>query len=118
MCIDANPPWHEGVRKISLIRLDAIGYGVLAVYVCKAYALGLQPRRWLAAAGALGLVVAWLVYLATAIDTSLVARTLLFAIVSASFAALLPLAACGVSRHGHARSLRCASSRYGPTRST
>jgi len=91
--LDANPPWHEGVRKISLIRLDAIGYGVLAVYLCKAYRLGLQPRRWLAAAGALGLVVAWLVYLATAIDTSLVARTLLFAIVSASFAALLPLAA-------------------------
>jgi len=91
--IDVNPSWHEGVRKVSLIRLDAIGYGVLAVYVCKAYALDLRSRRWLAVAGAVGLAVAWLVYLATTIDTSLVARTLLFAIVSASFAALLPLAA-------------------------
>jgi peptidoglycan/LPS O-acetylase OafA/YrhL len=91
--IDANPPWHEGVRKVSLIRLDAIGYGVLAVYLCKAYALSVRSRRWLAAAGALGLIAAWLMYLATTIDTSLVARTLLFALVSASFAALLPLAA-------------------------
>jgi peptidoglycan/LPS O-acetylase OafA/YrhL len=41
----------------------------------------------------LGLVAAWLLYLATSIDTSVVARTVLFAIVSASFAALLPLAA-------------------------
>ena len=91
--IDANPPWHEGVRKVSLIRLDAIGYGVLAVYLCKAYALKLPSRRWLAVGGAVGLVAAWLMYLTTSIDTSIAARTLLFAIVSASFAALLPLAA-------------------------
>ena len=91
--IDANPDWHEGVRKISLIRLDAIGYGVLAVYLCKAYAPSVSSRRWLAVGGAVGLVAAWLVYLATSIDTSIVARTLLFAIVSASFAAILPLAA-------------------------
>lgn len=90
--IDANPPWHEGVRKVSLIRLDAIGYGVLAVYACKAYALSLRARRWLAVAGVLGLVAAWLLYVATTIDTSLVARTVLFSVVSASFAALLPLA--------------------------
>jgi peptidoglycan/LPS O-acetylase OafA/YrhL len=91
--IDANPPWDEGVRKLSLIRLDAIGYGVLAVYLCKAYALTLAARRRLAVAGALGLAAAWALYLATAIDTSLAARTLLFTIVSASFAAMLPLAA-------------------------
>lgn len=91
--IDTNPPWHEGVRKVSLIRLDAIGYGVLAVYLCKAYALDLQSRRWLAVGGALGLIAAWILYLATSIDTSVVARTLLFTVVSASFAALLPLAA-------------------------
>ncbi|HET7097316.1 MAG TPA: acyltransferase [Casimicrobiaceae bacterium] len=90
--LDANPPWHEGVRKISLIRLDAIGYGVLAVYLCKAYALTLGARRRFAVAGALGLLAAWALYLATAIDTSVVARTLLFSIVSASFAAMLPLA--------------------------
>jgi peptidoglycan/LPS O-acetylase OafA/YrhL len=93
--IDGNPPWHEGVRKVSLIRLDAIGYGVLAVYLCKAYALSLRARRWLAVAGALGLVAAgllYLLYLATKIDTSLVARTVLFSVVSVSFAALLPLA--------------------------
>src|SRR4029078_2560390 len=77
--IDANPDWHEGVRKISLIRLDAIGYGVLAVYLCKAYAPSVSSRRWLAVGGAVGLVAAWLVYLATSIDTSIVARTLLFA---------------------------------------
>jgi peptidoglycan/LPS O-acetylase OafA/YrhL len=91
--LDGNPTWDEGVRKVSLIRLDAIGYGVLAVYACKAYTLDLRARRWLAAAGALGLFAAWLIYLATTIDTSLVARTLLFTVVSASFAALLPLAA-------------------------
>ena len=91
--LDANPPWHEGVRKISLIRLDAIGYGVLAVYLCKAYALTLAARRRLAVAGALGLLAAWALYLATTIDTSLLARTLLFTLVSASFAAMLPLAA-------------------------
>ena len=90
--IDANPPWHEGVRKISLIRLDAIGYGVLAVYLCKAYALTLAARRRLAVAGVLGLLAVWALYLATTIDTSVVARTLLFSIVSASFAAMLPLA--------------------------
>src|SRR5215470_8249665 len=90
--IDANPPWHEGVRKISLIRLDSIGYGVLAVYLCKAYALTLAARRRLAVAGVVGLLGAWALYLAATIDTSLVARTLLFSIVSASFAAMLPLA--------------------------
>jgi peptidoglycan/LPS O-acetylase OafA/YrhL len=91
--VDANPSFDEGVRKIVLIRLDAIGYGVLAVYLCKAYALTLVARRRLAVAGVLGLLAAWALYLATAIDTSVAARTLLFTMVSASFAALLPLAA-------------------------
>jgi peptidoglycan/LPS O-acetylase OafA/YrhL len=91
--IDADPTWDEGVRKVSLIRLDAIGYGALAVYLCKVYALGLKLRRWLALFGALGLAAACVVYLTLAIDTSIFARTGLFSLVSVSFAALLPLAA-------------------------
>jgi len=90
--IDTDPAWDEGVRKVSLIRLDAIGYGVLAVYFCKAFAPNLSARRWLAGLGAIGLVAACVGYLVSAVDVSFFARTTLFSVVSASFAAMLPLA--------------------------
>jgi peptidoglycan/LPS O-acetylase OafA/YrhL len=90
--VSFDPTWHEGVRKVSAIRLDAIGYGVLAVYFCKSFAPDGRTRRRLAALGALGLAGACAVCLATPIDTSLFARTVVFSLVSASFAALLPAA--------------------------
>lgn len=88
-----QPTWDEGVRKISVIRLDSIGYGVIAVYMCKNYPVTDRRAAWLALGGVVAIAASAWLYLALPRDTSVFARSLLFSLVSAAFAALLPWAA-------------------------
>ena len=89
-----QPEWDLAVRMVALVRMDAIGYGVLAVLLYR-HAGGFTRRhaRAIACAGAAGLALGMVLYFSLARDTSLFARTGLFSLISASFAALLPAAA-------------------------
>jgi peptidoglycan/LPS O-acetylase OafA/YrhL len=89
-----DPNWGLALRMVSIARLDAIAWGVLAVLLCR------TPGRWvvrharaLALAGTLGSALAVAAYLGLDRDTSLFARTGLFSLISLSFAAFLPAAA-------------------------
>lgn len=88
-----DPNWDLSLRMVAVARMDAIAWGVLAMLLCR------TPRRMtasrasmLAAAGALGSVLAIGLYLVLPKDTDLFARTLWFSLMSASFAAFLPAA--------------------------
>ena len=89
-----QPEWDLAVRMVTLARMDAIGYGVLAVLLYD-HAGGFARRhaRAIACTGAAGLALAIALYFALPRDTDLFARTGLFSLISASFAALLPAAA-------------------------
>ena len=89
-----QPEWDLALRMVALVRLDAIGYGVLAVLLYEH--AGQTVRRnaaAIAAIGAIGLALAIVLYFDLPKDTDLFARTGLFSLISASFAALLPVAA-------------------------
>ena len=88
-----NPHWDEAVRMVALVRLDAIAYGVVAMLLCRRP--GGMPRRIvgaLACAGVLGTALSIWLYLTLPKDTDWFARTGLFSLISASFAAFLPAA--------------------------
>jgi peptidoglycan/LPS O-acetylase OafA/YrhL len=87
-----DPAWDEGVRKVALIRLDCIVYGVVASYVCRRWVLTSAQRRGAAVGGVALAIASSSLFLTGALDTSAVARTVFFAVTSAGFAALLPLA--------------------------
>jgi peptidoglycan/LPS O-acetylase OafA/YrhL len=88
-----NAEWDMGVRKVALIRLDCIIYGVIAAYACRRWTVG-RGVRWALALG--GVVLAsyasWLLGVGWVRHSALV-RALFFSAVPAAFAALLPLAA-------------------------
>lgn len=89
-----DPNWDLSLRMVSLVRMDAIAYGVLAMLLVRV-PHGMAPRRakLLAWCGVLGSALAITLYLALPKDTDLFARTGLFSLISASFAAFLPAAA-------------------------
>ncbi len=91
--LHGNPTWDEGVRKVTLVRLDAIAYGVVAVLLYRRYRPGLKTAGVVAALGLAGIAICAWAYLALPRDTSFFARTLLFNLISISFAALLPIGA-------------------------
>lgn len=86
-----GPDW-DGVRMVSLVRLDAIAYGVAAVWLIRT-GLSVRAARWLAVIGGVGVAASVLWYLTLPRDTNAVAQIGLFSLIPASFAALLPLAA-------------------------
>ena len=88
-----DPAWDAGVRKITLLRLDAIGFGVLAIYLVKRCPAIDRYRGMLALAGVLLAVLAAGAFLGLARDTSVFARSALFTLTSLAFALLLPWAA-------------------------
>lgn len=87
-----DPAWDAGVRKLTVLRLDSIAYGVLMVWLLR------NAPRLHAASGALSLLgLAALggstaLYFGTDLDSSLMARSLLFSSCSLGFALLLPTA--------------------------
>jgi peptidoglycan/LPS O-acetylase OafA/YrhL len=89
-----DPNWDISLRMVSAVRLDAIAYGVLAMLLYRARD-GFVRRHALAiaAAGAAGTALSVVLYLTLQKDFDLFARTGLFSLISASFAAFLPLAA-------------------------
>lgn len=89
-----DPNWDLAVRMVSVVRLDAIAYGVLTVLLYRRRGTTSPARaQALAFAGAVGLAAAIFLYLTVPKDFDLFARTGLFSLISASFAAFLPLAA-------------------------
>ena len=92
--VTQQPAWDLAVRMVALVRMDAIGYGVLAVLLYDhADRFARRHARAIASAGAAGLAIAITLYFVLPKDTDLFARTGLFSLISASFAALLPIAA-------------------------
>ena len=89
-----DPDWDLALRMVSLVRMDAIAYGVLAMLLVRAPRT-MSPRtaNLLAWCGAAGSTLAIVLYLVLPKDTDLFARTGLFSLISASFAAFLPAAA-------------------------
>jgi peptidoglycan/LPS O-acetylase OafA/YrhL len=85
-----DPQWDMGVRKVVLLRLDCIVYGVIAAYACRRWVLGRTARSLLAVAGVL--VAGYAVWLLTIgwVVASPLWRALFFAGLPAGFAALLP----------------------------
>jgi len=88
-----DPSWDMGVRKVVLLRLDSIVYGIIAAYACKRWRLAPFARSGLAAAG---MVVAgyalWLLSIGW-VQASPLWRALFFSMLPAGLAMLLPLAA-------------------------
>ncbi|MEZ5464572.1 MAG: acyltransferase [Lysobacteraceae bacterium] len=87
-----DPGWDEGVRKVTLVRLDAIAYGVLAIVAVRRFRPGERAVKLIALAGAAGVAICVTSFLTLSRDTDLFARTLLFNLIPLSFAAFLPLA--------------------------
>jgi peptidoglycan/LPS O-acetylase OafA/YrhL len=90
-----DPSWDEGVRKIVLLRFDAIGLGVLMAYLHhEGYFAKRSVRRWLGLAGALLLSVSMAVSFAAIftgqVDTSYFTRTWLLFICPLGAALTLP----------------------------
>ncbi len=100
--LHGNPDWDAGVRKVTLVRLDAIAYGVLAIVLVRRFRPGLRTSALIAACGLVGTALSVWICLAWARDTSFFARTFLFNLIPLSFAAFLPIAAhwkrCGLPR--------------------
>lgn len=91
--LHGDPSWDEGVRKVTLVRLDAIAYGVLAVLLYRRHRPDLRTAGVIAALGLVGIALGMACYLGLPRDSSVFARTLLFNLISISSAALLPLGA-------------------------
>jgi peptidoglycan/LPS O-acetylase OafA/YrhL len=91
--LHVDPDWDEGVRKVTLVRLDAIAYGVLAIVIVRRFAPGIRICAGIAGAGLIGTIASVAVCLAMPRDSSFFARSFLFNLIPLSFAAFLPLAA-------------------------
>jgi len=89
-----DPGWDLSVRMVTLVRMDAIAYGVLVMLWFRNPA-GIVRRfsGVIAAAGTIGIAVAAYLFLTLPKDTDFFARTGLFSLISASFAMFLPAAA-------------------------
>lgn len=88
-----QPDWDEGVRKVALLRLDAIAYGVVTVLWFRHSRPTMRTASRVALLGGLGVAFCMAAYLLLPRDQSFFARTFLFNLISISFAALLPFAA-------------------------
>ena len=89
-----DPGWDLSVRMVTLVRMDAIAYGVLLMLWFRNPA-GIARRfsGTLAIAGTIGIALAAYLFLTVPRDTDFFARTGLFSLISASFAMFLPAAA-------------------------
>lgn len=87
-----HPDWDMGVRKVTLLRLDAITYGIVAAYACRRWRLRPEVRIGLALGGvALAGRAIWLL-VSGWVNTSPLSRACFFSEMPMGLAALLPLA--------------------------
>jgi peptidoglycan/LPS O-acetylase OafA/YrhL len=85
-----RPAFDAGVRKVTLIRLDAILYGVIATYACRRWAIGIGVRRALAAGGlAIAGVAIWMLA-SGRVNTDPWTRAAFFSVMPLGLAATLP----------------------------
>lgn len=91
--LHGDPNWDAGVRKVTIVRLDAIAYGVLAIVLVRRTHLSMRAVAAIACAGLVGTAFCVWICLAWPRDTSFFARTFLFNLIPLSFAAFLPIAA-------------------------
>jgi peptidoglycan/LPS O-acetylase OafA/YrhL len=93
-----NPPFDAGVRKVTLIRLDAILYGVIATYACRRWTVGIGMRRALAGGGlAIAGVAIWMLA-SGRVNTDPWTRAVFFSVMPLGLAATLPLPAVATGR--------------------
>lgn len=88
-----DPAWDAGVRKVVFIRLDAFIYGAAAMYWHRYCSPTQQQIRSLFVAGLIGCALSVILVFSFDRDHDFFSRTLLFSLVLASFAAMLPKAA-------------------------
>src|SRR4029078_6026857 len=86
--------WDQAVRMVALVRLDAIAYGALALVLYRHRdGIARLHANMTAGVGCVGMAIGIALYLTLPKDTDLFARTGLFSLFSASFAAFLSAAA-------------------------
>jgi peptidoglycan/LPS O-acetylase OafA/YrhL len=89
-----DPGWDLSVRMVTLVRMDAIAYGVLVMlWFRDPNGIARRFSGTLAAAGAIGIALCAYLFLTLPRDSDFFARTGLFSLISASFAMFLPAAA-------------------------
>ncbi len=86
-----DPSWDSGVKKLAILRVDAIAFGLAAVAAMRLWPGWIKAQqRGLAATGGVVIVLsAWLTY-ASAIDDSVPARVFAFSLNGMGCALLLP----------------------------
>jgi peptidoglycan/LPS O-acetylase OafA/YrhL len=93
-----DPAFDAGVRKVTLIRLDAILYGVIATYACRRWTIAIGLRRALAAGGlAIAGVAIWMLG-SGRVNTDPWTRAAFFSVLPLGLAAMLPLPAVASGR--------------------
>lgn len=93
-----DPAFDAGVRKVTLIRLDAILYGVIATYACRRWTTRAGVRCALAAGGlAIAAVAVWMLASGRA-DADPWTRAAFFSVMPLGLAATLPLPAVATGR--------------------
>lgn len=84
-------PWNDGVRRVALVRLDAIGYGVLVAWAARFHGPALERHaRPLALTGAALTALSFVLFLELTEVPGRFARVGLFSLTSAGLALLLP----------------------------
>lgn len=92
--ITQQPVWDQAVRMVALVRMDAIAYGALALLLYRHHdGVARRHANVIAVAGCIGMAIGIALYLVLPKDSDMFARTGLFSLFSASFAAFLPAAA-------------------------
>ena len=92
-----DPGFDAGVRKVTLIRLDAILYGVIATYACRRWTTRAGVRRAIAAGARARRVAVWMLASGRA-DVDPWTRAAFFSVMPLGLAAILPLPAVATGR--------------------
>jgi peptidoglycan/LPS O-acetylase OafA/YrhL len=93
--LTSNPLWDQGVRKVTILRLDSIMFGMLAAWVKLEW-----PENWgrlakpLLLFGVILVLSASFIFFNSSLDQSNFCRTWLFTVVSLGFASFIPFCDC------------------------
>ena len=86
-----DPQWDSGVKKIAVLRIDAVAWGLLAAAALRVWPQRLRAlRHALAVIGALVIVASGLLFFSGDVDRSVAARVLVFSLNGLGSAMLLP----------------------------
>jgi len=89
--LNNTQPWDDFFRKIIMLRLDAVMYGVLAAWLKQKYPMGWHKHRHIfLGLGLLLQILIWWIAININFDEGFFVRTFFFTLLSLSFALLLP----------------------------